>query len=35
MTGEGNGRATVTYEEEETADKAIAEYNGNSQKEMI
>jgi hypothetical protein len=29
MTGEGNGRATVTYEDEETADKAIAEYNGN------
>ena len=28
MTGEGNGRATVTYEDEETADKAIAEYNG-------
>jgi hypothetical protein len=29
MTGEGNGRATVTYEDEETADKAILEYNGN------
>ncbi len=28
MTGEGNGRATVTYEDEETADKAISEYNG-------
>ncbi|CAF1081091.1 unnamed protein product [Adineta steineri] len=27
MTGEGNGRATVTYEDEETADKAISEYN--------
>ncbi|CAF0919496.1 unnamed protein product [Rotaria sordida] len=27
MTGEGNGRATVTYEDEETATKAIAEYN--------
>jgi len=31
MTGEGNGRATVTYEDEETADKAISEYNGNSE----
>jgi len=27
MTGEGNGRATVTYEDEETANKAISEYN--------
>ena len=27
-TGEGNGRATVTYEDDETANKAIAEYNG-------
>jgi stress response protein SCP2 len=27
-TGEGNGRATVTYEDDETADKAIQEYNG-------
>lgn len=27
MTGEGNGRATVTYEDDETADKAITEYN--------
>ncbi|UJR21053.1 hypothetical protein I4U23_024153 [Adineta vaga] len=27
MTGEGNGRATVTYEDDETADKAISEYN--------
>jgi len=31
MTGEGNGRATVTYEDEETATKAISEYNGNSE----
>ena len=29
MTGEGNGRATVTYEDEETAQKAISEYHGN------
>ena len=29
MTGEGNGRATVTYEDEEAADKAVLEYNGN------
>jgi hypothetical protein len=28
MTGEGNGRATVTYEDDETANKAISEYNG-------
>ena len=28
MTGEGNGRATVTYEDEETAQKAISEYHG-------
>ncbi|CAF3385573.1 unnamed protein product [Rotaria sp. Silwood1] len=27
MTGEGNGRATVTYDDEETANKAISEYN--------
>ncbi|CAF1242604.1 unnamed protein product [Rotaria magnacalcarata] len=27
MTGEGNGRATVTYDDEDTANKAIAEYN--------
>jgi len=27
MTGEGNGRATVTYEDEETAQKAISEYH--------
>ncbi|CAF0782833.1 unnamed protein product [Adineta ricciae] len=27
MTGEGNGRATVSYEDDETADKAISEYN--------
>jgi len=26
-TGEGNGRATVTYEDDETANKAISEYN--------
>jgi len=26
-TGEGNGRATVTYEDEETASKAISAYN--------
>jgi len=26
-TGEGNGRATVTYEDEESANKAISEYN--------
>jgi len=26
-TGEGNGRATVAYEDEETADKAISQYN--------
>ncbi|CAF4433388.1 unnamed protein product, partial [Rotaria magnacalcarata] len=26
-TGEGNGRATVTYDDEDTANKAIAEYN--------
>lgn len=26
-TGEGNGRATVTYEDDETASKAISEYN--------
>jgi len=26
-TGEGNGRATVTYEDDETANRAIAEYN--------
>jgi hypothetical protein len=32
MTGEGNGRATVTYEDEETATKAISEYNGNKKK---
>ena len=32
MTGEGNGRATVSYEDEETADKAITEYNGNPQR---
>jgi len=27
ITGESNGRATVTYEDEDTADKAISEYN--------
>lgn len=27
MTDEGNGRATVTYEDEETAGRAISEYN--------
>jgi len=26
-TGEGNGRATITYEDDETANKAIAEFN--------
>lgn len=26
-TGEGNGRATVTYEDEDTANRAIAQYN--------
>ncbi|CAF0852973.1 unnamed protein product [Adineta ricciae] len=26
-TGEGNGRATVTYDDEETADRAISEFN--------
>jgi len=26
-SGEGNGRATVTYEDDETANKAISEYN--------
>jgi hypothetical protein len=30
MTGDGNGRATVTYEDEETANEAILKYNGNS-----
>lgn len=28
VTDEGNGRATVTYEDEETATRAISEYNG-------
>lgn len=28
MTGEGNGRATVTYEDPETAQRAITEYHG-------
>ena len=32
MTGEGNGRATVTYEDEETATKAISEYNGKDER---
>ena len=27
-TGEANGRATVTYEDDETANRAISEYNG-------
>ncbi|CAF1521557.1 unnamed protein product, partial [Didymodactylos carnosus] len=27
MTGEGNGRATVSYEDENTADQAISKYN--------
>jgi hypothetical protein len=30
MTGEGNGRATVTYEDEETAQRAISQYHGKS-----
>lgn len=33
MTGEGNGRATVTYEDEETATKAISEYNGKDKRD--
>lgn len=33
-TGEGNGRATVTYEDEETANRALSEYNG-TQKSIL